>query len=181
MTDGVKDNGLTLKGQTRSCSLVVLISPLTAWLKKPVYPFRNCMQHFFIARLVRSLTIGPSLQASCSCTPCLYSEVDTRPPGPFSGGSVMTMTWSWHRNTCSPCKCRIRVEFCLLFYFLKYFSCQSMLHCSLFSHLFCLSPSRRIKIPPDCTTELNHNAYLFLQSVFDKHDKVIQWIHFVTF
>lgn len=31
---------------------------------------------------------------------------------------------------------------------------------------------RRIKIPPDCTTELNHNAYLFLQSVFDKHDKV---------
>uniref|UniRef100_A0A4W6DV50 Ras homolog family member T1a n=1 Tax=Lates calcarifer TaxID=8187 RepID=A0A4W6DV50_LATCA len=28
-----------------------------------------------------------------------------------------------------------------------------------------------IKIPPDCTTELNHNAYLFLQSVFDKHDK----------
>ncbi|XP_051569820.1 mitochondrial Rho GTPase 1-A isoform X7 [Myxocyprinus asiaticus] len=27
------------------------------------------------------------------------------------------------------------------------------------------------KIPPDCTTELNHNAYLFLQSVFDKHDK----------
>lgn len=30
----------------------------------------------------------------------------------------------------------------------------------------------RLKIPPDCTTELNHNAYLFLQSVFDKHDKV---------
>uniref|UniRef100_A0A674NTN3 Mitochondrial Rho GTPase n=1 Tax=Takifugu rubripes TaxID=31033 RepID=A0A674NTN3_TAKRU len=28
-----------------------------------------------------------------------------------------------------------------------------------------------IKIPPDCTTELNHNAYLFLQSIFDKHDK----------
>ncbi|XP_037647944.1 mitochondrial Rho GTPase 1-A isoform X3 [Sebastes umbrosus] len=28
-----------------------------------------------------------------------------------------------------------------------------------------------IKITPDCTTELNHNAYLFLQSVFDKHDK----------
>uniref|UniRef100_A0A8C1JYJ2 Mitochondrial Rho GTPase n=1 Tax=Cyprinus carpio TaxID=7962 RepID=A0A8C1JYJ2_CYPCA len=27
------------------------------------------------------------------------------------------------------------------------------------------------KIPPDCTTELNHNAYLFLQSVFDKYDK----------
>ncbi|KAG7248126.1 hypothetical protein CRUP_006529, partial [Coryphaenoides rupestris] len=23
-----------------------------------------------------------------------------------------------------------------------------------------------IKVPPDCTTELNHNAYLFLQSVF---------------
>lgn len=30
----------------------------------------------------------------------------------------------------------------------------------------------RLKVPPDCTTELNHNAYLFLQSVFDKHDKV---------
>ncbi|CAB1342417.1 unnamed protein product [Coregonus sp. 'balchen'] len=29
----------------------------------------------------------------------------------------------------------------------------------------------RLKIPADCTTELNHNAYLFLQSVFDKHDK----------
>ncbi|XP_011610651.2 mitochondrial Rho GTPase 1b isoform X1 [Takifugu rubripes] len=28
-----------------------------------------------------------------------------------------------------------------------------------------------LKIPPDSTTELNHNAYLFLQSVFDKHDK----------
>uniref|UniRef100_A0A672KTR0 Mitochondrial Rho GTPase 1-A-like n=1 Tax=Sinocyclocheilus grahami TaxID=75366 RepID=A0A672KTR0_SINGR len=27
-----------------------------------------------------------------------------------------------------------------------------------------------LKIPPDCTTELNHNAYLFLQSVFDKND-----------
>uniref|UniRef100_A0A8C7CKY8 Mitochondrial Rho GTPase n=1 Tax=Oncorhynchus kisutch TaxID=8019 RepID=A0A8C7CKY8_ONCKI len=31
--------------------------------------------------------------------------------------------------------------------------------------------SLTLKIPPDCTTELNHNAYLFLQSVFDKHDK----------
>ncbi|RVE76317.1 hypothetical protein OJAV_G00008390 [Oryzias javanicus] len=28
-----------------------------------------------------------------------------------------------------------------------------------------------LKVPPDCTTELNYNAYLFLQSVFDKHDK----------
>uniref|UniRef100_A0A8P4G4U7 Mitochondrial Rho GTPase n=1 Tax=Dicentrarchus labrax TaxID=13489 RepID=A0A8P4G4U7_DICLA len=28
-----------------------------------------------------------------------------------------------------------------------------------------------LKVPPGCTTELNHNAYLFLQSVFDKHDK----------
>lgn len=36
----------------------------------------------------------------------------------------------------------------------------------------CPSLYGRIKIPPDCTTELNHNAYLFLQSVFDKHDKV---------
>uniref|UniRef100_A0A8C8GM12 Ras homolog family member T1 n=1 Tax=Oncorhynchus tshawytscha TaxID=74940 RepID=A0A8C8GM12_ONCTS len=31
-----------------------------------------------------------------------------------------------------------------------------------------------LKIPPDCTTELNHDAYLFLQSVFDKHDKALQ-------
>ena len=30
----------------------------------------------------------------------------------------------------------------------------------------------RLKIPPDCTTELNHHAYLFLQSTFDKHDLV---------
>lgn len=36
---------------------------------------------------------------------------------------------------------------------------------------FTIFPSR-LKIPPDCTTELNHKAYLFLQSVFDKHDKV---------
>uniref|UniRef100_A0A6Q2XYW4 Mitochondrial Rho GTPase n=1 Tax=Esox lucius TaxID=8010 RepID=A0A6Q2XYW4_ESOLU len=28
-----------------------------------------------------------------------------------------------------------------------------------------------LKIPVDCTTELSHNTYLFLQSVFDKHDK----------
>ncbi|XP_067914630.1 mitochondrial Rho GTPase 1 isoform X2 [Heterodontus francisci] len=27
-----------------------------------------------------------------------------------------------------------------------------------------------LKVPPDCTTELNHHAYLFLQSIFDKHD-----------
>ncbi|NXD92785.1 MIRO1 GTPase, partial [Chaetorhynchus papuensis] len=27
-----------------------------------------------------------------------------------------------------------------------------------------------LKIPPDCTTELNHFFYLFLQSIFDKHD-----------
>lgn len=38
--------------------------------------------------------------------------------------------------------------------------------------LILFTSHRRIKIPPDCTTELNHNAYLFLQSVFDKHDKV---------
>ncbi|KAG7281659.1 hypothetical protein CRUP_019171 [Coryphaenoides rupestris] len=30
---------------------------------------------------------------------------------------------------------------------------------------------RRLKVPPDATTELNHDAYLFLQGVFDKHDK----------
>ncbi|KAF4080298.1 hypothetical protein AMELA_G00168870 [Ameiurus melas] len=28
-----------------------------------------------------------------------------------------------------------------------------------------------LRIPADCSTELNHNASLFLQSVFDKHDK----------
>ncbi|XP_076871547.1 mitochondrial Rho GTPase 1b isoform X2 [Brachyhypopomus gauderio] len=28
-----------------------------------------------------------------------------------------------------------------------------------------------LKIPPDCSTELNHNASLFLQGVFEKHDK----------
>ncbi|XP_065419614.1 mitochondrial Rho GTPase 1 isoform X3 [Chrysemys picta bellii] len=27
-----------------------------------------------------------------------------------------------------------------------------------------------LKIPSDCTTELNHHVYLFLQSTFDKHD-----------
>lgn len=35
-----------------------------------------------------------------------------------------------------------------------------------------LSFVNRLKIPPDCTTELNHHAYLFLQSTFDKHDLV---------
>uniref|UniRef100_A0A4W3KAT5 Mitochondrial Rho GTPase n=1 Tax=Callorhinchus milii TaxID=7868 RepID=A0A4W3KAT5_CALMI len=29
---------------------------------------------------------------------------------------------------------------------------------------------RGLKVAPDCTTELNHHAYLFLQSIFDKHD-----------
>uniref|UniRef100_A0A8C5BQT8 Mitochondrial Rho GTPase n=1 Tax=Gadus morhua TaxID=8049 RepID=A0A8C5BQT8_GADMO len=29
----------------------------------------------------------------------------------------------------------------------------------------------QLKVPPDATTELNHDAYLFLQGVFDKHDK----------
>uniref|UniRef100_A0A6I8RAJ0 Mitochondrial Rho GTPase n=1 Tax=Xenopus tropicalis TaxID=8364 RepID=A0A6I8RAJ0_XENTR len=29
----------------------------------------------------------------------------------------------------------------------------------------------RLKVPIDCTTELNHHAYLFLQSIFDKHDQ----------
>lgn len=29
-----------------------------------------------------------------------------------------------------------------------------------------------LKVPAHCTTELNHKAYLFLQGVFDKHDKV---------
>ncbi|KAJ3615247.1 hypothetical protein NHX12_018815 [Muraenolepis orangiensis] len=28
-----------------------------------------------------------------------------------------------------------------------------------------------LKVPPDATTELNHDAYLFLQGIFDKHDK----------
>nr|XP_033817120.1 mitochondrial Rho GTPase 1 isoform X2 [Geotrypetes seraphini] len=28
-----------------------------------------------------------------------------------------------------------------------------------------------LKVPSDCTTELNHHAYLFLQSIFDKHDQ----------
>ncbi|KAE8577463.1 hypothetical protein XENTR_v10004579 [Xenopus tropicalis] len=29
----------------------------------------------------------------------------------------------------------------------------------------------QLKVPIDCTTELNHHAYLFLQSIFDKHDQ----------
>ncbi|KAG9468586.1 hypothetical protein GDO78_022420 [Eleutherodactylus coqui] len=29
----------------------------------------------------------------------------------------------------------------------------------------------QLKVPVDCTTELNHHAYLFLQSMFDKHDQ----------
>ncbi|KAM5125208.1 mitochondrial Rho GTPase 1-like, partial [Mantella aurantiaca] len=29
----------------------------------------------------------------------------------------------------------------------------------------------QLKVPVDCTTELNHHAYLFLQSIFDKHDQ----------
>uniref|UniRef100_A0A3B3VWL1 Ras homolog family member T1a n=1 Tax=Poecilia latipinna TaxID=48699 RepID=A0A3B3VWL1_9TELE len=32
-------------------------------------------------------------------------------------------------------------------------------------------PILSLAVPPGCTTELNHNAYLFLESVFDKHDK----------
>lgn len=54
------------------------------------------------------------------------------------------------------------------------FLLQCYAFCFLIDLCCCFCPSLhcRIKIPPDCTTELNHNAYHFLQSVFDKHDKV---------
>lgn len=45
------------------------------------------------------------------------------------------------------------------------------LNMSYVLYLFLFS-TNRLKIPPDCTTELNHHAYLFLQSIFDKHDLV---------
>uniref|UniRef100_A0AAZ3PKH6 Mitochondrial Rho GTPase n=1 Tax=Oncorhynchus tshawytscha TaxID=74940 RepID=A0AAZ3PKH6_ONCTS len=51
------------------------------------------------------------------------------------------------------------------FLFLHTFGCDDDLELHQ-EYLFPL-----LKIPADCTTELNHNAYLFLQSVFDKHDK----------
>ncbi|KGL80700.1 Mitochondrial Rho GTPase 1, partial [Tinamus guttatus] len=39
-----------------------------------------------------------------------------------------------------------------------------------FSPIMPFIPLYKLKIPSDCTTELNHHAYLFLQSIFDKHD-----------
>lgn len=102
-----------------------------------------------------------SLQASCSCTLSSSSEADMRPPGPFWGGLAMMMTWSSRRNICIHCK------FCQLSVFEN--NSINVIQCG---KLILFTWHRRIKIPPDCTTELNHNAYLFLQSIFDKHDKV---------
>lgn len=98
----------------------------------------------------------------------------------------MTTTWSSRRSTCSPCECRL---VCMSLWevfdlkqevekkagtWIKPESCK-------FTQTYVFVPSlyTRIKIPPDCTTELNHNAYLFLQSVFDKHDKVSGHVCFV--
>lgn len=37
--------------------------------------------------------------------------------------------------------------------------------------------SDRFRLPPGCSTELNHLGYQFLQRLFEKHDKVgsVQW------
>lgn len=73
----------------------------------------------------------------------------------------MMTTWSSRRNICTHCK------FCQLSVFENYGMNVTQSGKLILFALHC-----RIKIPPDCTTELNHNAYLFLQSIFDKHDKV---------
>lgn len=36
---------------------------------------------------------------------------------------------------------------------------------------FCCFPDR-FRVPPGCSTELNHFGYQFLQRLFEKHDKV---------
>ncbi len=110
MSDGVNDNGLTLKGQT----LIYLLSSLPplhnlSILKSPRQSL-FFVHSFMTADLILCSVIGWLLQASCSCTPSSYSEVDTRPPGLCWGGLVMTTTWSSHRNTCSPCKCSLKAQ-----------------------------------------------------------------------
>lgn len=73
----------------------------------------------------------------------------------------MMTTWSSRRNISIHCESRQ----------LSVFEISSM-NATQPGKLMLFTFHRRIKIPPDCTTELNHNAYLFLQSIFDKHDKV---------
>lgn len=109
-----------------------------------------------------SLTVP--MQGSCSCTLSSSSAADTRPPGPSCGGSATTMTWSSRRSTCFLCE---TVGAPPIDDGQKKSPAQRLLTSV---PVGCC----RIKIPPDCTTELNHNAYHFLQSVFDKHDKVSQ-------
>lgn len=65
------------------------------------------------------------------------------------------------------------------YYFYLYISYKSQNNIQVIFQLKCVmlcdDVCSRLKVPPDATTELNHDAYLFLQGVFDKHDKVHQY------
>lgn len=170
MTDGVQDNGLTLKGQhclplflmhlsrtpppllglSGSVSLSTVVSPsrVTASSVRrlpvpahPVHPARPARDHLDRAPEVR-LRRRPGAHTGLP-VPFVSPEQGCKNSGDFQ---------SWKLSS----GINGNEQKCML----------------TESNLSCLTLFDRIKIPPDCTTELNHNAYLFLQSVFDKHDKV---------
>lgn len=148
LNDGVCDNGLTLKGRHRP----------------PFHIFKT-----YTSKTAATLFLTVSLF-------CFSVTLHSRfpvPPHP-----VHSARSSWN-NLDSAEEVRIRrwpgvksglplptVSLNLFFFFSLHVSFL-LLICTL----WCLTLSR-LKIPPDCTTELNYNAYLFLQSIFDKHDKV---------
>lgn len=80
MTDGVKDNGLTLKGE-----LLFLFNFLLRILSQaqvPLFCSSFMTGNIIVTYLNADLClIGSQLQASYFFTRSSYSEVDTRPPG----------------------------------------------------------------------------------------------------
>lgn len=176
LNDGVCDNGLTLKGRnyrirppplvlcTKTSCLTLMLLYRLPLPPHPVHPARPPWNHMDCAEEVwlrwrPGAKSGLPLPSVSHCTFGNFEQNQSCKTLEFhtissiidlTSGIVMQIIILF--NLCS-----ILYESCLL-------TITLTLHCfALFS---------RLKIPPDCTTELNHNAYLFLQSVFDKHDKV---------
>lgn len=163
LSDGVCDNGLTLKGRNRWADLLFIFSSTYT----SVTVFLTVLFDFPLFRLpVPSHAVHPARSP--------WNNVDSAEevwiwwwPGAKSGLPLPSVSLWFNPSAAFSFELLYLIPFSLL---------------SLSLDLFCLNMTNiftlwyfslfRLKIPPDCTTELNHNAYLFLQSVFDKHDKV---------
>ncbi|KAH0629241.1 hypothetical protein JD844_011173, partial [Phrynosoma platyrhinos] len=139
LSDGVADNGLTLKGS----------GYFQNWNKDAKEPAFFFYTHY------------------------LFSEGDMKQLGQYCGALDMMMIWSSLLSIYFLCRGinygrvgKIKEQIVASFFKEASFSFTSL------------------KIPSDCTTELNHHAYLFLQSIFDKHDlfnKVVLNINGISF